>query len=86
MLVRHLQGMLDVQLAFDEHDYEHASVIIMFLYHWQNMPQVQWCPVSQGVTLFVRSKLNRSNTYTDTIHILNQLAKWFLLVQHVYFG
>lgn len=43
MLVRHLQGMLDVQLAF-----ERASVTVMLLYHWQNMPQVKWCPASQG--------------------------------------
>lgn len=45
-LVRHLQGMLDVQLPFDEHDYEHATVIEMDFYHLQNMPQNNCCSAS----------------------------------------
>lgn len=48
MLVRHLRGMLQGQLSFEECDHEHASVIKMLFYHLQNMPQVKWCPASQG--------------------------------------
>lgn len=49
-LVRHLQGMLEVQLSLDEHDYEHASVIKVDFYHLQNMPRIKCCPVSWGYT------------------------------------
>jgi len=47
-LVRHLQGMLDVQFSFDERDYEHASVIKMDFYHLQNIPQIKCSPGYQG--------------------------------------